>query len=51
MTRAAAEDLSFRETLAQLAAERGVMYAEAMMNLNKGASPTKEREHATSTAS
>jgi hypothetical protein len=47
MTRAAEEDPSFREMLAQLAAERGGMYAEAMMDLNKGASPTKEREHVT----
>jgi hypothetical protein len=51
MTRAAEEDASFREMLAQLAAERGGIYATAFANMNKSGSQTKERERATTAAS
>jgi hypothetical protein len=51
MTRAAEADPGFREMLADLAATRGGIYARAMADLHKGASPTKEHEHAVTISS
>jgi hypothetical protein len=48
MTRAAEEDATFREALADLAAERGGIYAKAFADMN---SQAKECERVTTSAS